>query len=520
MPKKLETTTKPCEMGFDCGFDIYPPLERTKANQEEYELFLREVLDTYGPRDGDGAEKGDGGSVVRVNAESEDSYIDFEVGEHPHLPRRCEHFLRFSSKISGRSLAEPYIRGVYKIAKQRLGDRVYFWHEMNESGPHIRHSGCYNWNEIHAARKKIGEYKQQAEERERGEIRMQDEVQQGGDGTDRMADLPASRDGLYTIKPITGKGLGFVAFSKISKGTRILLEVPLFKTPGSTEDIGSAEITVLREVRSLTKDQQRAFFALQNSQGRKCTPVLGIVITNMLPLGVSNNGGLFLEASRINHSCQPNAQHAWNDDLGHLTVHALRDIEANREITISYISGVSPGYAERQRHLMDVFSFACACELCSLPLLARNGSDYRLDQIRSIDEDEGAATDLNQVERPAKSLSQVHRLFELLEEEGICDIRIARACFNAFQIAAVVGDKARAKVFAERAYAARKVLAGDDNPTTIAFKHFAQQPVDYPLYSKRFNCWDGSWEAPRGLCGEEFENWLWNTDGWSRYSSS
>jgi len=54
--KKLGTTTKPCEMGVDCDFDIYPPLERTKANQEQYELFLREVLDTYGPRDGDGVE--------------------------------------------------------------------------------------------------------------------------------------------------------------------------------------------------------------------------------------------------------------------------------------------------------------------------------------------------------------------------------------------------------------------------------------------------------------------------------
>lgn len=166
-------------MGVDCGFDIYPPLEPTKANQEQYELFLREVLDTYGPPDGDG----DGGSVVRVNAESEESYIDFEVGEHPHLPRQCEHFLRFSSKISGRSLAEPYIRGVYKIAKQRLGGRVYFWHEMNEFGPHVRHSGCYNWNEIRAARKKIGEYKQQAEEREREETKIQDGVQQRGDGT-------------------------------------------------------------------------------------------------------------------------------------------------------------------------------------------------------------------------------------------------------------------------------------------------------------------------------------------------
>ncbi|RDW64625.1 hypothetical protein BP6252_10276 [Coleophoma cylindrospora] len=176
---------------------------------------------------------------------------------------------------------------------------------------------------------------------------------------------------------------------------------------------------------------------------------------------------------------------------------------------------------ERQRHLMDTFSFTCVCELCSLPLLERISSDYRLDQIRSIDEDEGAATDVSQVlERPAESLSQVHRLFELLEEEGICDIRIARACFNAFQIAAVVGDKARAKVFAERAYVARKVLSGDDNPTTIAFKHFAQRPVDHPLYGERFSCWDDSWEAPPGLFGEELENWLWNTDGWSRSISS
>ncbi|KAE9367179.1 hypothetical protein N431DRAFT_307971, partial [Stipitochalara longipes BDJ] len=105
-------------MGVDCGFDIYPPLERTEANQKLYELFLYEVLGTYGLRDGDDAEPGDGGSVVRVNAESEEVYIDFEVGEHPHLPRRCEHLLRFSSKVSDTSLAESYIRGVYKIAKQ------------------------------------------------------------------------------------------------------------------------------------------------------------------------------------------------------------------------------------------------------------------------------------------------------------------------------------------------------------------------------------------------------------------
>jgi hypothetical protein len=63
---------------------------------------------------------------MHINAESEACYIDFEVGEHPHLLRQCKHFLRFSSKISGRSLTELYIKGVYKIAKQWLGGRVYF----------------------------------------------------------------------------------------------------------------------------------------------------------------------------------------------------------------------------------------------------------------------------------------------------------------------------------------------------------------------------------------------------------
>jgi hypothetical protein len=84
----------------------------------------------------------------------------------------------------------------------------------------------------------------------------------------------------------------------------------------------------------------------------------------------------------------------------------------------------------------------------------------------------------------------------------------------------VVGDKARAKVFAERAYAARKVLAGDNNPTAIEFKHLAKQPVGYHVYGESMKCYDGSWEASRGLFGEELENWLWHTDGWSRYSSS
>jgi hypothetical protein len=139
-------------MGIDCGFDLYPPLEPTPSNKEKYKLFINEVLATYGT--GDYEKRRD--SVVRVVPKSnQGAYIEFMVGEHPTIPYDCEHFLRFSSKVSGSlTQAESYIKGVYKIAKKWLGDCVRFWHEMNEVGDH-RQWGYYDWNEVYAARRRM-----------------------------------------------------------------------------------------------------------------------------------------------------------------------------------------------------------------------------------------------------------------------------------------------------------------------------------------------------------------------------
>jgi hypothetical protein len=88
------------------------------------------------------------------------------------------------------------------------------------------------------------------------------------------------------------------------------------------------ERIIIKDVESLSKDQQRAFFALHNAYRKSHSPSLGIARTNVLPLGSgARKGGLFLQASRINHSCRRNAQNTWNADLERLTIHALRDIE-------------------------------------------------------------------------------------------------------------------------------------------------------------------------------------------------
>jgi hypothetical protein len=104
------------------------------------------------------------GKVLDIPTKSHHSdkiYIRFMVGECPHMPGnpdRCDYFLRFSSKVSGRltTPAEPYIRSVYKIAKKYFGSRVHFWHEMVETGDE-RQWGYYDWREVHDADRKLRE---------------------------------------------------------------------------------------------------------------------------------------------------------------------------------------------------------------------------------------------------------------------------------------------------------------------------------------------------------------------------
>jgi hypothetical protein len=84
---------------------------------------------------------------------------------------------------------------------------------------------------------------------------------------------------IYTIKAIAGKGKGFVATTKILKGTRILSEVPIFRVPRNSSDIKALEHVIAKEVECLNKDQQRSFSDLANIYGNTHSRPLGIART-------------------------------------------------------------------------------------------------------------------------------------------------------------------------------------------------------------------------------------------------
>lgn len=66
----------------------------------------------------------------------------------------------------------------------------------------------------------------------------------------------------------------------------------------------------------------------------------------------------------MNHSCVPNVYHTWNENLGRLTVHALRDIKAGEEILTTYISALLTREMRADEDHLGNYGFVCACPAC------------------------------------------------------------------------------------------------------------------------------------------------------------
>ena len=132
-------------MGFDCGFDLFPPIQSDSSlDTEKWARFIATVLRHYEPD----SDQDYASSEVEILHHK--GIFDFCVGEHPRLPYDGSKFRRFSSKISGGLTynAEPVVRKVARIAKEVFGDRTSFWHETGGGRGSIAWSP---WNDLRLA---------------------------------------------------------------------------------------------------------------------------------------------------------------------------------------------------------------------------------------------------------------------------------------------------------------------------------------------------------------------------------
>ena len=85
----------------------------------------------------------------------------------------------------------------------------------------------------------------------------------------------------------------------------------------------------------------------------------------------SDDGGSCISplASRINHSCVPNATFSYvppsaDHPKGQARFHAIKGITANKEYTSCYEKNILLTKEQRQRRLMLDYGFTCDCDAC------------------------------------------------------------------------------------------------------------------------------------------------------------
>jgi hypothetical protein len=319
---------------------------------------------------------------------------------------------------------------------------------------------------------------------------------------------------MYALQDVPGKGKGLVAIEKISKGTRILSEEPIITIPRNRMNSERLQISIYQQVATLSEHQQRAFLSMHNIHPYMdaAERYLGIFQTNSLPAETDGDkGAIFLEACRINHACDNNAQKNWNEKIKRHTVHALRDINKGEEITITYLGPLKNRKA-RQQALQERFGFTCLCRLCSLPPEQSQESDKRLEEIHRLD---GVIDQLGTegiLVSPLRTLRYFDQQVRLYNEQGREDVGFAQAFVNAAQLVIANSDLARGHIFAERAASIWKTTVGSDSTQAIKHGALAQDPSKYELYGVSMKWKTKVDEAPQGLEPSDFEDWLWRRE--------
>lgn len=145
--------------------------------------------------------------------------------------------------------------------------------------------------------------------------------------------------------------------------------------------------------------------------------VIAIWESNAFSLGKTGRfgSGIFDDATRINHSCQPNAAHTWNPHLERQVVHALRDIAKGEEITMTYVRPLQ-ATSVRQAQLRETYGFVCNCASCDVNTPAGLESTFRRRQIQTFHE---YLEDIHNDDADELIINTTEELLELMTLEGI-----------------------------------------------------------------------------------------------------
>jgi hypothetical protein len=194
------------------------------------------------------------------------------------------------------------------------------------------------------------------------------------------------------------------------------------------EENGSSK-DILTAFKKLSVSRQNSYLQLRGFAGaafkRSAEKEIGRTWQAMLPTerkilaiwAANAFGHVFLLGSRFNHSCIPNIHFAYNPDLDKETFHAVRNITAGEELTITYVDGMNRTKGQRQVEL-DERGFVCDCPACEN---TEEGAMKEEKRAKMFDMDQDIAIQLR-LRTPAawsKAMRLTQRLAAIQKSEGL-----------------------------------------------------------------------------------------------------
>ena len=192
-----------------------------------------------------------------------------------------------------------------------------------------------------------------------------------------MAKQKVDNISYFDLKKINGKGMGLIANADIKCGTVIICEKPVIYIPRKLNNKSEMELRmhIINQLKGLQPKIQFKILSLHdsfknNNNNNQSIPQLLINVwrTNSHKINNENStisNGLFLNSSRINHSCQPNCQGIYLHKIGQRIVFAVQDIRKGTELTCNYIDNNEfMCFMDRQKYLEKHYMFKCKCMEC------------------------------------------------------------------------------------------------------------------------------------------------------------
>ncbi|KAK4996070.1 SET and MYND domain-containing protein 3 [Elasticomyces elasticus] len=203
---------------------------------------------------------------------------------------------------------------------------------------------------------------------------------------------------MFEVRDATGKGKGLFAIRHIPRGSRILSEQALIACPGF---VSNGFVT--KAFNALPTDKRSAYMDLDCKTvlpGEQNFPewlrsallparaIIAVFQTNFVVEQTHTlRMTVYLQASRLNHSCVPNALASYNSAVDGQVVHAIRDIEPDEEITISYIQSLEYCRRTRNNELkqpVERWFFTCECEACGTKDRPNETSDAMRERLNKM----------------------------------------------------------------------------------------------------------------------------------------